>query len=81
MKMTQQHYTHLLESLRPLSDSYPAMLVNAQQDSRTKDPLKRARWDLLYKAGLSKWICDNLYSYLNDEHIDTALRRIVAAIT
>ena len=38
---------------------------------------KRFRWDLLYAAKLSPWICDNLYSYLNDEHIDTALRKIV----
>lgn len=81
MKMTQQHYDHLLEALRPLSDSYSATLANAQRDNRTKDPLKRARWDLTYKAGLSKWICDNLYPYLNDSHIDTALCRIVAALT
>ncbi len=38
---------------------------------------KRYRWDCLYKAGLSKWICDNLYSYMNDTHIDTALRNII----
>ncbi len=79
--MTQQHYDHLLEVLQPFTTDYSAALENARQDKRVKDPLKRARWDLIYKAGLSKWICDNLYPYLDDSHVDTALRRIVAALT
>ena len=37
---------------------------------------KRYRWDLLYKAGLSKWLCDNTYPYANDDHIDTVMRQI-----
>jgi hypothetical protein len=37
---------------------------------------KRWRWDLTYRAGLTKWICDNIYPYANDEHLDTALRHI-----
>jgi len=37
---------------------------------------KRYRWDLLYKAGLSKWLCDNVYKYAHDDHIDTALRKL-----
>ena len=38
---------------------------------------KRHRWDLLRYAGLTLWMCDVLYVYLNDSHIDTALRAIV----
>lgn len=46
---------------------------------------KRYRWDLLYYAASRKagtlpqhWICDVLYRKedLNDNHIDTALRKI-----
>jgi len=35
---------------------------------------KRHRWDMLWGSGYS---ITPLYSYLNDDHIDTALRRIV----
>lgn len=38
---------------------------------------KRWRWDLMYAAGLTRWTCDTLYKYLNDDHIDSALRRIL----
>ena len=37
---------------------------------------KRLRWDCLH---LSKYPTGPLYRYLNDSHIDTALRRIVSA--
>ena len=37
---------------------------------------KRYRWDLLYGAKLSHWICENVYDYLDDSHIDTAVRAI-----
>ena len=38
---------------------------------------KRFRWDLANAAGLIPFFCDTLYQYMNDEHIDTALRSIV----
>jgi len=41
---------------------------------------KRWRWDWCYKAGLSKWICDNLYPYADDSHIDTALKHITKGV-
>lgn len=47
---------------------------NFPRADRCKDKDKRYRWDLLYLSGFQ---LGPLYSYLNDEHIDTALRRIV----
>lgn len=40
---------------------------------------ERYRWDLARYAvpNFDRWMCDVLYSYLDDEHIDTALRSIV----
>jgi hypothetical protein len=35
---------------------------------------------LSYAAGLSGWIASTVYQYANDEHIDTALRAIVAPL-
>lgn len=46
-------------------------------EGKSKDIEKRLRWDCLYAAGLTPFICDNLYSYLNDDHIDTALKNII----
>ena len=37
----------------------------------------RYRWDCLWTSKQSRWVCDNLYPYINDDHIDTALRRII----
>ncbi len=42
-----------------------------------KDLDKRYRWDLLHA---SRFPVTNLYSYMNDTHIDTALRSIVPPI-
>lgn len=61
-------------------------IKNSINDFNTPEALKyyrdqglsdrRYRWDLLYKAGLSKWLCDNIYQYANDDHIDTVLRKL-----
>lgn len=51
-----------------------------KKEGRAKNPAKRTRWDATYAAKLSPWICANLYSYANDEHIDTALRSAMREI-
>ena len=38
---------------------------------------KRYRWDCLWAAGLTRWVCDNIYPYANDDHIDTVLRQAI----
>lgn len=38
---------------------------------------KRYRWDLFHHAGLTSWCCEVLYTYLNDDHIDSALKSLV----
>jgi len=37
----------------------------------------RYQWDIVRHAGLMTWVCDTLYEYLNDTHIQTALNKIV----
>lgn len=42
---------------------------------------KRWRWDWSYSTpGLTKWICDNIYPYANDTHLDTALKHITKGL-
>ena len=68
MKIKPEHYRALEGGLIPLPDAGTGLTF------------KRLRWDALRnstiegKPGIT-WICDNLYSYMNDEHIDTALRK------
>jgi hypothetical protein len=71
MKMTADHYAHISQSLDGIR---PLILQAAPEYKAAGLSDKRLRWDALYKCGLTSWICDNLYSYLNDDHIDTALR-------
>jgi len=41
---------------------------------------KRFVWDLYYTSGLTGFTCDVLYKYMNDNHLYSALRRIVKEI-
>jgi hypothetical protein len=79
MKIKSEHYIIMIDAIAKISESInmPSYLESLREDPRVKDPLKRFRWDLMSSAVGSRWICDNLYSYANDDHIDTALRRIV----
>jgi hypothetical protein len=74
MKLKPEHVEHmhraiLANSKAPTLPSYTARGLSE----------KRWRWDLLHAAGLTPWICSNVYPYANDEHIDTALRHILGA--
>lgn len=81
--MTTEHYDTLEQAIRRVQAEYTEMTI---QSYRERDlTMMRYRWDLLAKA------CDDdfiklgngagvsgipLYSYLDECHIDTALRRI-----
>jgi len=69
MKMTREHYEFLKEAIKKNESK-----VIFRFDCTLSD--MRYRWDLLHISVPSKWICDNLYPYLNDDHIDTALKSI-----
>lgn len=45
-----------------------------------KDAGMRHRWDLFHDAGLTAFACSTLYRYVDDTHIDSALRQIVPAL-
>ena len=77
MKITSEHYNFLKTQISKLPrDSVMAhKALNLGGDKQ-----KRFRWDLLYATQMPNWISDNLYSYLTDIHIDTALKRIVTEL-
>ena len=72
MKIQASHYEHLAAAVAPLDTPVRRAAYVAADLSDM-----RYRWDLTYAVGLTPWICSTLYPYLNDDHIDTALRRII----
>lgn len=87
MKITPEHYTRILMLVRAGMALIPSVDAYARRDpaipriDKAVDPLKRHRWDAFW-ASDRQAVCDLLsdsclYGYLNDSHIDTALRRAV----
>jgi hypothetical protein len=83
MKIRDDHYDYIKQVIKPIDTEYRRNLYRNRQfpnAERTKDLDMRYRWDLLYTCCTSKWVCDNLYPYMNDSHIETALKRIVSPL-
>jgi hypothetical protein len=72
MKITNEHLATMAAMVQPLDTPEKRGAYRAQNLTD-----KRYRWDLAYMAGCTRFICDALYPYLDDSHIDTALRSIV----
>ena len=71
MKMSREHFEYLESRLARWYTPARLGAYNMKGWSHT-----RYLHDALYNEDLSIWICDNLYGYLNDSHIETALRKI-----
>ncbi len=72
MKITAEHFAQLDAMLTPLDTTERRIDYKAKGLTDM-----RYRWDLTYAAGCTTFICNVLYEYMNDVHIDTALRSIV----
>jgi hypothetical protein len=64
MKMKPEHYNYLKAAIKPI------LARNVTPET------ERGRWSALHSAVPVSWICSDLYPYLDDSHIDTALRAI-----
>ncbi len=84
MKMTKEHYNTLRALIAELLEQYPDTPMhyrngNFPRAHAVKNLNVRFRWDLFF-ASTNTSFRSALYDYLNDAHIDTALRRIVKPI-
>ena len=79
MKITPAHYQHMQAAIAAIAT--PAKIAAHRQfivnEGKAQDVEKRLRWDLSYYSGLTPFIFENVYSYANDDHVDTALRSIM----
>lgn len=72
MKMTSEHFAQLEALLRPHDTAF-----HRDRYAVAGHSTRRYQWDLVRHAGALPFICDSLYQYLNDDHIQTALNRII----
>lgn len=80
MKILPKDYLYMRDALKRNADLIPAFKAKIAQDPRVKDAAMRLRWDLAWYSDLGQFFNAVLYKYANDEHIDTALRRIMKEI-
>lgn len=77
MKIKPEHFAHIRDAIAPHADELREYKGTLASDPRVKDVDKRLRWDASYAYVKSAWICDNLYPYMDDSHVDTALRAVM----
>lgn len=74
MKIKQEHLDILINSLAVIKPRIVAAIPSYKSE---KLSLVRLQWDSLRACSINgnsaKWICDELYTYMNDNHIQTAL--------
>ena len=74
MKIKKEHYKVLENSINAAIRLNPGLLAAGIYNNLSA---KRIRWDLFYIAnGADNGLVLDMYQYLNDENIDTALRAI-----
>lgn len=76
MKIKPEHLAALQAMIQPVLERTPVA------EYRKANPTfsdKRIRWDYFHAAGKPalSLLCDTLYKYMNDTHMDTALKAIV----
>ena len=78
MKMTKEHYNHIEQVIKEKLKSFGYTLSDAVKlcnESGYTDIT--TGWYLLNGSGLNTFVRKELYLYLKDTHIDTALKAIV----
>lgn len=83
MKMTLTHYDELKKLCISVKEKYPNITPESYRLNKIgKDTDERFRWDLFHtanKRARADFLHD-LYKYLHDDQVRTALKRIVKEI-
>ena len=82
MKIEKEHYQHMRLKIQDTIEKAGLVKIAEHKELLktaygVKDPAVRFRWDLYHASALTSFTCDILYSYLDDTHIDTALKNII----
>jgi hypothetical protein len=81
MKIKEEHYEYIKNAIDTLiakhgGDKWKDAVIKDYKSNGLSS--KRCRWDFFHAStpNTSKWICENIYPYANDDHIDTVLRKV-----
>ena len=78
LKIKLEDYLYMQRKLKDKLSSIGLTLNEAQQKCLEQGYSEKAtRWYLLRGAGLIPFVCETLYQYLDDNHIDSALKAIM----
>ena len=86
MKITREHRAIMQQAIVKVLANNPDLINNYEcghfnKADKVKDLQRRFCFDLSYFAGLTKFYCDVIYKYADDDHIYTALKSICPTIT
>ena len=80
MKITSKDYETMKAAILPLASYIKSHRAFIVEQGKAKDIEMRLRWDMAHAAKLTPFICETLYKYVDDRHIDTALKAIMKEI-
>lgn len=83
MKIVPEHLEHMRREIARVATPENILAYesgNFPRASACSDLQTRFNFDLLVAAGLTPWICKNVYPYANDDHLASALRSICPKI-
>lgn len=88
MKIKPEHFAHIKAAIdTTIAKHGEAAIIaayetgNIPRADKVKNLQERLCFDLLHYSGLTPWVCDNIYTYANDDHLFTALRKICPTVT
>ena len=83
MKIKKEHREHIHKAIEQIwdRDTHESHRVAVVAEGKAKDVDKRVRWDWCWAAGLTRFMCDEVYPYANDTHIDTVLKETIRKLT
>ena len=78
LKITGEHYDELRKRIIGNSKlkTLPEFLAGQEPGKPRRTAIGWRFYIISATPGLTQWVCDVLYKYLDDTHIDSALRRI-----
>ena len=85
LKIKSDHLKHLKSECFKVLERNPNAVENYEQgrfsrSDSVKDLQKRFCFDLMYAAGLSNFVATELYEYMNDDHIYSALKSFIPKV-
>jgi|WetSurMetagenome_2_1015567.scaffolds.fasta_scaffold388617_2 hypothetical protein len=80
MKIKSSDYLRLKELMIPLGGKIKEHRDFLVSEGKYKDLSVRLAWDIAFAAKAGTLICNDLYPYLNDTHITTALKKAIVEI-